>query len=137
MLLKRAFQPDDVSGAALVVAATDARHTNAAVYRACVEHHVLCNSVDDPEYCDFIYPAVVRRGRLQIAISTGGESPMLAARLRVELERQFGPEWEAWVRHVGKQRRRILKQKLSVNEKKKRLLQITSAAAFRSFTRRS
>src|SRR6266853_592795 len=58
---------------------------------------VLCNAVDEPERCDFYFPAVVRRGELQIAISTGGLSPALAQRLRKELEQQFGPEWEQWV----------------------------------------
>ena len=51
---------------------------------------MLCNVVDVPEYCDFFYPAVVRRGDLQIAISTAGQSPSLAQKLRQQLERQFG-----------------------------------------------
>ena len=54
---------------------------------------MLCNVVDVPELCDFYYPAVVKRGALQIAISTGGESPALAQRLRKELDAQFGPEY--------------------------------------------
>ena len=56
---------------------------------------VLCNAVDEPDRCDFYYPAVVRRGPLQIAISTGGLFPALAQRLRQNLELQFGPEYGA------------------------------------------
>src|SRR4029450_8060212 len=55
----------------------------------------LCNSVDDPDNCDFYYPSVVNRGDLQIAISTGGHSPALAQRLRLELEQQVGAEYDA------------------------------------------
>ena len=47
---------------------------------------MLCNAVDDPPFCDFYFPSVVRRGELQIAISTAGESPALAQRLRKEIE---------------------------------------------------
>ena len=68
---------------------------------------VLCNSVDDPENCDFYYPAVVNRGDLQIAISTGGHSPALAQRLRMELEQQFGPEYADWIQQLGAARREL------------------------------
>ena len=57
------------------------------------------------EYCHFYYPAVVRRGALQIAISTEGQSPALAQRLRRELEAQFGPEYEPWLEWLGAARK--------------------------------
>jgi precorrin-2 dehydrogenase/sirohydrochlorin ferrochelatase len=82
---------------------------------------VLCNAVDDPEHCDFYYPAVVRRGELQIAISTGGHSPALAQRLRKELEQQFGPEWESWVTQLGRTREELLNMPMP-SEQRKRLL---------------
>src|SRR5208282_4074938 len=69
---------------------------------------VLCNVVDVPEYCDFFYPAVVRRGDLQIAVSTAGQSPSLAQRIRQQLERQFGEGYAEWVRQLGETRRLIL-----------------------------
>ena len=53
---------------------------------------MLCNVVDVPEYCDFFYPGVVGRGDLQIAISTAGQSPSLAQKIRQQLERQFGED---------------------------------------------
>ena len=100
--------PRSLDGAFLAIAATSSPVTNAAVFRACTERGILCNSVDDPAHCDFFYPSVVRRGNLQIAISTGGHSPALAARLRRELEMQFGPEWSAWVDYLGEKRNALL-----------------------------
>jgi precorrin-2 dehydrogenase/sirohydrochlorin ferrochelatase len=135
-LHSRNFSPSDVKGALLVVAATNSSQVNGAVFRACRARGVLCNAVDDPENCDFFYPAVVRRGPLQIAISTNGQSPGLAARLRNELELQFGPEWSLWVRHTGKLRRKILAQEMSIAERRQRLRKLTSPAAFRSFLRK-
>jgi siroheme synthase-like protein len=95
----------------------------------------LCNAVDDPPNCDFYYPAVVRRGSLQIAISTSGESPSLAARLRAELERQFGPEYGAWVKRLGRARAGILRRVLDPQKRRKILHRQASAAGFRSFRR--
>jgi precorrin-2 dehydrogenase/sirohydrochlorin ferrochelatase len=130
---QREFSPRDVQGAFLVVAATSSVRVNEAVFRACSARGVLCNAVDDPERCDFYYPAVVRRGPLQIAISTNGQSPALAARLRRELEEQFGPEWSAWVDHVGRTRRIILGRKLTPTVRRRRLLDMASPEAFREF----
>jgi len=130
---RRVFAPGDVRGAFLVIAATNSSEVNGAVFRACRAQGVLCNSVDDPEHCDFFYPAVVRRGPLQIAISTNGNLPALAARLRKELEEQFGEEWGDWVEHVGKLRSGILDQKISPKKRRERLLQLASPEAFQSF----
>ncbi len=96
---------------------------------------VLCNVVDDPERCDFYYPAIVRRGPLQIAISTDGRSPALARRLRIELQRQFGPEYGAWVEQVGKIRREILSRDVAAGERRRLLDQISSYEAFEKFLR--
>jgi precorrin-2 dehydrogenase/sirohydrochlorin ferrochelatase len=130
---RRVFAPEDVRGAFLVIAATNSSEVNGAVFRACRAQRVLCNSVDDPEHCDFFYPAVVRRGHLQIAISTSGNLPALAARLRKELEEQFGEEWSDWVEHVGKLRRDIRDQRLSSQKRREQLLQLASPEAFQSF----
>jgi precorrin-2 dehydrogenase/sirohydrochlorin ferrochelatase len=133
---RRRFAAADVNHAFLAIAATNSNATNEAVFRACVERGVLCNVVDDPERCDFYYPAIVRRGPLQIAISTGGRSPALARRLRIELARQFGPEYGAWVEHVGKIRREILSQDLAEGERRRLLDQIASYESFEQFLRK-
>lgn len=130
---RRAFRARDVDGAFLAVAATDSAATNEAVFRACQARGVLCNVVDDPGHCDFFYPAVMRRGPLQVTISTDGRSPALAARLRREFERQFGPEWGPWVEHTGALRREILGRKLSAAKRRRQLASIASPQAFRKF----
>jgi precorrin-2 dehydrogenase / sirohydrochlorin ferrochelatase len=133
---QREFVPADLEGAFLVVAATDSPAVNEEVFRAGTERGVLCNVVDDPEHCDFFYPAVVRRGALQIAISTGGHSPALAHRLRVELEQQFGPEYEAWVEEVGRKRREIMACDLPDVRRRESLEQIASRESYEDFVRR-
>jgi precorrin-2 dehydrogenase/sirohydrochlorin ferrochelatase len=130
---RRRFLSADVEQAFLVIAATNSKTTNEAVYRACVERGVLCNVVDDPEHCDFFYPAVVRRGALQIAISTEGRSPALARRLRIELERQFGSEYGAWVEQVGAMRQKLRRRDLPAAERRRLLDQIASRESFEQF----
>ncbi|MFB3917687.1 MAG: bifunctional precorrin-2 dehydrogenase/sirohydrochlorin ferrochelatase [Terriglobales bacterium] len=132
---RRDFQPLDVAGAFLAVAATNSEAVNASVFQACRQWGALCNVVDDPENCDFYYPAVVRRGPLQIAISTGGLSPAVARNLRQELEQQFGPEYEAWLEHVAELRRRILASDLDPEQCSAELDRIASRESFEEFVR--
>jgi precorrin-2 dehydrogenase/sirohydrochlorin ferrochelatase len=131
----RKFLPSDVENAFLVIAASNSSATNHAVFRACAKRGVLCNSVDDPQHSDFFCPAVVSRGALQIAISTGGRSPALAHRLRCDLEQQFGPEYEEWVERVGELRREILAREMAREKRRKLLHRIASREAFDHFVR--
>jgi len=133
---RRPFSARDLRGAFLVVAATDSAASNRAVFHACQARGALCNVVDDPEHCDFFYPAVVRRGPLQIAISTNGNSPALAARLRKELERQFGLEWGAFVEHVGKLRQLLLSANMPLKKKREQIMGLAGQKAFLSFRRK-
>ena len=134
---QRRFAAKDIGGAFLAIAATDSPAVNAAVFRACKARGVLCNSVDDPPNCDFFYPAVVRRGALQIAISTNGRSPALASRLRRELEEQFGPEWADWLGQIGNMRDQILREQTSPIKRREQLLDIASPKAFQEFLRKN
>jgi precorrin-2 dehydrogenase / sirohydrochlorin ferrochelatase len=131
----RGYRATDLRGAFLVIAATSSGKLHRAIFRQARCGGILCNAVDDPPNCDFYYPAVVRRGSLQIAISTGGESPSLAARLRAELERQFGPEYGAWVKRLGRERAGILRRVLDPEKKRRMLHRQASAAGFRAFRR--
>jgi uroporphyrin-III C-methyltransferase/precorrin-2 dehydrogenase/sirohydrochlorin ferrochelatase len=88
---ERPFEPGDLDGMALVVAATDDREINRAVAEAAASRQLPVNVVDDPELCSFIMPAIVERGRVTIAISTGGASPVLARLLRARLEALLPP----------------------------------------------
>ncbi|MFY9951036.1 MAG: hypothetical protein WAK27_20205, partial [Candidatus Sulfotelmatobacter sp.] len=90
---------------------------------------VLCNVVDVPEYCDFYYPAVVRRGDLQIAVSTSGQSPSLAQKIRHQLERQFGPGYARWVAELGATRRLVLGTDLDPQRKRELLQSLASREA--------
>jgi precorrin-2 dehydrogenase/sirohydrochlorin ferrochelatase len=113
----RAFCADDLVGAFLAVVATNSRSLNERVYQEAQKVGVLCNVVDVPDLCDFFYPAVVRRGDLQIAVSTAGQSPSLAQKIRQQLERQFGPGYAAWVAELGETRRLILASDLNKERK--------------------
>ncbi len=90
---RRAARLADLDGAALVVCATDDPATNAALAREARRRGVLVNVVDDPEAGTFSVPAVVRRGRVQVGVSTGGASPLLAAHIRDELAGHLGDEY--------------------------------------------
>src|SRR5882724_9112024 len=91
--IARAYQRGDIAGCALVYAATDDRELHRALAGEARALGIPLNVVDVPDLCSFIAPAVVKRGALQIAISTGGASPAFAARIRRELEKQFGIEY--------------------------------------------
>jgi precorrin-2 dehydrogenase/sirohydrochlorin ferrochelatase len=113
----RAFSSDDLDGAFLSVVATSSRSFNERVYFEAHRRGVLCNVVDVPDLCDFFYPSVVRRGDLQIAVSTSGQSPSLAQKIRLQLEKQFGPGYAAWVSELGATRRLVLASDLEKERK--------------------
>ena len=119
--VRREFEATDLEGQQVVIAATDAPEVNAAVYRAAVERGVWSNSVDDIPNCDFFFGAVVRRGDLQIAISTAGESPAYAQRLRKEIDAQLPEDVGPWLKQIGELRREILTT-LPAGEERKALL---------------
>jgi precorrin-2 dehydrogenase len=126
----RSFVPDDLDGAFLVIAATSSPEVNEKIFKQAQRRNILCNVVDDPEHCDFYYPAVVRRGQLQLAISTGGLSPALAQRLRRELEIQFSPEYAGWVDELGHARQELLASELSAEDRRRRLHELASRETF-------
>ncbi len=127
---QRAFEPRDLDQVSIVIAATPSREVNTQIFQEARLRNVLCNSVDDPENCDFYYPAVVQRGDLQIAISTNGRSPALAQRLRQELEQQFGPEYEVWLQELGAARDQMFATNLDAEARRKLLHELASREAF-------
>jgi precorrin-2 dehydrogenase/sirohydrochlorin ferrochelatase len=94
---RRPVRTSDLTGAFLVVAATDDPEVNRQLAERVRKVGGLVNVADDPGACTFLVPAVVRRGELTIAISTGGGSPALAKKLRQRLEQTVGPEYEAFL----------------------------------------
>lgn len=103
--IRRPYEEGDLEGAYLAFAATDSREVNAAVAREAKERGVLVNVADRPSEGDFALPSMLRRGRLQVAVSTGGASPALARRIKDELEGIFGPEWAGLVEELHSARR--------------------------------
>jgi precorrin-2 dehydrogenase/sirohydrochlorin ferrochelatase len=128
----RAFNTEDLDGTFLAVVASASRALNESIYRAAQRRGVLCNVVDDPEHCDFYYPAVVRRGDLQIAISTNGQSPSLSQRLRQQLERQFGPGYAQWVAELGETRKLVMASDLDPERKSELLHSLASREAVKA-----
>lgn len=106
--VQRAFEPADLDGNFIVIAATNVPEVNAAVYRGALDRGIPCNSVDDIPNCDFFFGSVVSRGDLQIAISTSGESPAVAQRLRREIDAQLPDDLGLWLRDLGELRREVL-----------------------------
>jgi precorrin-2 dehydrogenase/sirohydrochlorin ferrochelatase len=105
---QRAYADGDLTGNFLVVAATNVPAVNRAVFEEATEKGVLCNAVDDPPFCDFYFPSVVRRGDLQIAISTAGASPALAQKIRKEINAQLPLDAGEWLSNLGSLRREVV-----------------------------
>jgi precorrin-2 dehydrogenase / sirohydrochlorin ferrochelatase len=131
----RKFQSADFKGVFLVVAATSSPALHAKIFRQARRRAILCNVVDDPAHCDFYYGAVVRRGELQIAISTGGHSPALAQRLRKKLEKEIGAEYEHWLEKLGDARKRLFAKSLAPARRKALLHSLASEISFEKFLR--
>ena len=102
---RRPYKEGDLEGAFLVFAATDRRTVNAAVSQEARERGIPVNVADEPSDGDFALPSTLRRGHLQVAVSTGGASPTLARRIRQELEDAFGFEWAGVVEELSRARR--------------------------------
>jgi siroheme synthase-like protein len=106
--LARRYAPADVTGCDLVIAATNDREVNQAIFEEASRRSILCNTADDPPLCDFFFASIVRRGNLQIAISTAGQSPALAQRLRREIDAQLPADLGPWLDELGQLRREVL-----------------------------
>lgn len=132
-LERRKFRPSDLKGAFLVVAATNSPEVHHEIYQESTRRKIICNIVDVPGLCDFYYPAVVKRGNLQIAISTSGSSPSLSRRLREEMERAFGPEYGQWLKRLARERKKVHRLELTMEKRKELLKKQASAKAFTRF----
>lgn len=109
-LKERPYQSDDVKKMFLIIGATNDERLNRQISTDAEHLSILCNIADRPEICNFILPAIVRRGDLTFAISTSGQSPALAKKLRLELETQFGKEYADFLRLMGAIREKLLSQ---------------------------
>lgn len=102
--ISRVFQAGDLTGAFLVICATDQQEINHQVWQEATANHQLVNVVDDTPRCNFIAPSILRKGDLTIAISTSGKAPALAVRLKERLQQEIGPEYERFLELAGELR---------------------------------
>ena len=102
--LARTYQPGDLAGAFMVICATDRVEINHQVWQEATANQQLVNVVDDTPRCNFIAPSILRKGDLTIAISTSGQAPALAVRLKESLQRELGPEYERFLELAGELR---------------------------------
>lgn len=122
-VIRRPYQKGDSNQAFLVIAASGDSQVNQQVFADAEEHNILCNVVDEPDLCSFQVPAVVARGPLQIAVSTGGLSPALAREIAGRLRQQFGREYEDLLGALSRLRSH-LKEKLPGSENQPRRAEI-------------
>ena len=107
---ERKYFPGDLDNKFLVIAATSDERVNRQIYEEAQRRGILANVVDVPPLCDFYYPALVRRGALVVAVSSGGESPHLAQRVRDEINQLLPDHLGETVERIGNERRRILRE---------------------------
>jgi precorrin-2 dehydrogenase / sirohydrochlorin ferrochelatase len=104
---ERSYSLGEVSDYRFVVAAADSAATNAAVFEDGEAAGVWVNSVDDPDHCSATLPAIMRRGSLMVAVSTGGRSPAIASWLKERLAAEIGPEYEVLVDLLAAEREAV------------------------------
>jgi len=109
----REYRAGDRAGYDLVFVATDNSQINAAVSAEVISLRIWLNSADDPDHCDFILPAVIRRGELAIAVSTGGVSPAVTRAIREELDEYFTADYAMFVQIAGEVRKELREKSLS------------------------
>ena len=123
----RPYQPGDLAGAFLVIAATDDAGVQEAVHAEAEAGNILLNVADVPKWCNFILPATTRQGELTIAVSTAGKSPALARRLREEFDQAFGIEYAVLVELLGELRQVVLARGLDHTQNKELFQQLVAA----------
>ena len=106
--ISRRFRRGDLRNACLVIVVGQPPAVTGAVWEETRGRNILVNTLDDVPHCDFIAPAIVRRGDLTVAISTGGKAPVLAVRLRQRLERELGEEHARFLELAGTVRKPLL-----------------------------
>ena len=114
----KAYEPGDLAGAFVVIAATTHDPSlSQAIWHEAQERGQLLNIVDMPAYCNFILPSILRRGQLTISVSTEGASPSLAKRIRQQLEDYFPQAYTTYLQIAGIARVNIKKAGLSYQER--------------------
>ena len=117
-LIEAKYSREYIVEASLVIAATNDYKLNRQIYKDCQELEVFCNVVDSPELCDFFVPAVLRRGDLQIAVSTDGNCPAYAGHVRKKLEQLFTEKHGDFLAELQKLRKRVISEVTDPTQRK-------------------
>lgn len=123
---RRRYRAGDLSGARLAFAATGDAAVNAAVREEGKRLGIWVNSADDAEKGDFAVPSVVRRGRLVMAVTTGGAAPLLARRIAAAWREEYGEEYAAYADMLARLRRRILMSGAAAEVKRECLAELAA-----------
>jgi precorrin-2 dehydrogenase/sirohydrochlorin ferrochelatase len=132
---RRRYQPGDLGDAVLVYVAVNDRELGARVAAQARERRIPVNVADAPELCSFIAPSVMRRGSLQIAVSTSGASPALARTIREELEARFGPEYDLALEILGAARRLLREREPDPRSRARKLVGLAESGLVDSLAR--
>lgn len=125
-LVEEKYSPKQIGNSSLVIAATSDKKINESISEYCKNNNILCNVVDDINLSDFIVPASIKRGDLTISISTMGNSPSLAVKIKKEIEQKYTDEYIDYVKLLGQMREIILEKYTDEDEKKKILNELVN-----------
>ncbi|WP_242967892.1 precorrin-2 dehydrogenase/sirohydrochlorin ferrochelatase family protein [Tepidibacter mesophilus] len=125
-LINDEYREDYLKESFIVIAASSNKKVNEDIDNYCKENNIMCNRADNKELSDFIVPSSIKRGNLVISVSTMGNSPSLASKIRKELESNYGVEYEEYVNILGDIRNLVLKNCTDKNEKKKILNELVN-----------
>ena len=132
-LIKSKYSKDYLSGAVVVIAATNDHKLNQNIYKDCQQLEILCNVVDQPDLCDFFVPAVVKRDGLQLAISTEGNCPAYAGHIRKKLEAIFTEAHGEFLSQLEKARKKIINDIADAGQRKIILGRLVDDESFQYF----
>ena len=109
-IITKEYETSDLDGFELVIAATGKKVLSKKIWKECKERKILINAVDDPEHCDFILPATIKRGDLTVSIGTQGKSPFMTKEIRRWMNRMFTPEWSEVVDLAADYRKQVFEK---------------------------
>lgn len=132
-LISRAYNPDDLAGFDIVIGAIDDEELQKEIFLECKKRHILCNSVDNSAYCDFIFPSFFKRNELIVAVSSSGVTPSLAKGLKEHFEAQIPDQIDQFIEEVAEIRQTMPKGQ----ERQQKLIALSKEFLKAHFTRTS
>jgi len=132
-IVQGSYSKSYLASAVLAIAATNNSDLNKKIYKDCQELEILCNVVDVPELCDFYVPALVKRGKLQIAIGTDGSSPAYSGHIRKKLEKIFTEKHGEFVAELEIVRKRVIEEVADAADRKAILGELVNDESFEYF----